>query len=259
MSAQDSFIDLARFYDGIMRHVDYDRWYLIADAIAGLLPRSFTHLDVACGTGVLLRKLLHDRWNSTGVDLSISMLRAGRNHQSRWPVAAGDIRALPFAGSFNYVTCLFDSLNFLLTDDDMSAGVRAMADCLTPDGVLYFDIVTERMVLDHFAGQRWTEKDGKLSTRWRCDYDRVTQVVETRIQVNRGDEYTLYERVYDQCQVEEAIRLAGIEVLGAFDAETWGKPRKRTVRIDFVGVKGDAEPLRSGFKSIQKHVRSLLK
>jgi predicted TPR repeat methyltransferase len=85
----DSFEDLARYYDRLMVHVDYDRWYAVAGAIAGLLPRPFLHVDLACGTGTLLRKLRKVGWNSFGLDLSVAMLRAGsRSAPSRQ--AAGD-------------------------------------------------------------------------------------------------------------------------------------------------------------------------
>lgn len=259
MKTPDTFAELARYYDPIMRDVDYDRWYLIAGAIAELLPRPFRHLDVACGTGVLLRKVFEDRWNSFGVDLSVSMLRAGKQRRRRWPVSAGDIRALPYHKSFDYVTCLFDSVNFLLTFADFKTGIQSMADCLVPGGILYFDIVTERMVLDHFAGQRWTERNGKFSTRWECDYDPPSRTVETRIQVNRGMVYTLHERIYELELVEDAVRGAGVEILGAFDAESWCKPRRKTVRIDIIGVRGDPKPLRQGMRSVERHVQALLK
>jgi SAM-dependent methyltransferase len=259
VSTTDSFAELARFYDPIMRHVDYDRWYLVADALTGLLPRPFTHLDVACGTGVLLRKLLKDRWCSFGVDLSVSMLRAGKTQGSKWPVAAGDLRALPFARSVDYVTCLFDSVNFLLTREDFAAGIRALAECLKPEGIVYFDIVTERMVLDHFAGQQWTERNGKFSTRWQCQYDRTSRTVETRIQVNSGETYTIRERIYDLDEIEDAANRAGIQLLGALDAETWRPPRRKTVRVDYVGVMGDFKRFRPAFRTIEKHVQSLLK
>jgi SAM-dependent methyltransferase len=257
--ASDSFGALARYYDPIMHNVDYDRWYLITSALTGLLQRPFVHLDIACGTGTLLRRLLDDRWNSFGVDLSISMLKAGKTKQDRWPVTVGDLRALPFHGSFDYVTCLFDSVNFLLTPPDLAAGIRSMADCLAPGGIVYFDIVTERMVIEHFAGQRWTERNGKFSTRWECDYDRTSQTVETRIQVNHGEVHTLHERVYELGQLEGALQAAGIELLGAFDAETWRKPRRKTVRIDIVGVKGAAKMLRREMRTIERHTQALLK
>ncbi|GMV95428.1 MAG: hypothetical protein AMXMBFR82_52060 [Candidatus Hydrogenedentota bacterium] len=259
MSTADSFAELARFYDPIMRHVDYDRWYLVADAITGLLPRPFRHLDAACGTGVLLHKLLRDGWNTCGVDLSVSMVRAGKPASGKWPVAVGDLRALPYAGSFDYVTCLFDSVNFLLSHDELAAGIRSLADCLRPEGVLYFDVVTERMVLDHFADQEWTERNGKFSTRWKCDYDRTTRTVETRIQVNSGESYTLYERVYELDEIDDAVRRAGLELIGAFDAESWRSPRRKTVRVDYVVTKGDPKRFGSAFRNIEKHVQSLLR
>lgn len=259
MSTADSFSELARFYDPIMRHVDYDRWYFIADALTGLLPRSFRHLDVACGTGVLLRRLLTDKWNTYGVDLSLSMLRTGKPSPGKWPVAVGDLRTLPFAESFDYVTCLFDSVNFLLTPGDLVGGIGAMGACLKAEGLVYFDVVTERMVLDHFAGQEWTERNGKFSTRWRCEYDRATRTVETRIQVNSGPNHTLHERVYELDEIEDAVRRAGIQLFGAYDAENWRSPRRRTVRVDYVGVKGDPKLRASAFREIERHVRTLFR
>ncbi|MCC6695902.1 MAG: class I SAM-dependent methyltransferase [Candidatus Hydrogenedentes bacterium] len=259
MSASDSFVDLARYYDPIMSHVDYDRWYLIGGAIGELLPRPFTHLDAACGTGVLLKKFQSDRWRSIGIDLSASMLRAGRQSGRAFPAAAADLRALPFNGCMNYITCLFDSVNFLLRNADMERGIKSLTAALAPNGILYFDIVTERMVLEHFAGQSWTERNGKFVTSWECEYDRKTLTAETRIRVNNGPAYTLYERVYEPEEVEDAVMRAGLSLLGMFDAETWRAPRRKTVRMDFVAVKGDPKPFSARFKGVRDHVRALLR
>lgn len=259
MAPHDSFVELARYYDPLMGNVDYDRWYLVTGLLAELLERPFKHLDVACGTGVLLKKLRADRWRSFGVDLSVPMLRAGRTGTGPWPVTAGDLRALPFRESFDYITCLFDSVNFLLQNPDMEAGIRSMSDALVPDGLLYFDIVTERMVLDHFAGQTWTEKNGKFSTTWDCEYNRKTRVAETRIKINKGTVYTLYERIYELEEITLALGKAGIEVLSALDAENWRAPRRKSVRIDIIGVKGTVKPLKGRFKDTQKQVQRLLR
>jgi len=255
---RDSFVELARYYDPIMHNVDYDRWYLITGVLGELLDRPFKHLDVACGTGVLLKRLRADHWQSFGVDLSVAMLRAGKTGRGPWSVAAGDLRALPFYDTFDYVTCLFDSVNFLLENPDMEAGIRSMADALVPGGLLYFDIVTERMVLEHFADQKWTETNGKFKTVWACDYDRKARIAETRIRVNKGSTHTLYERIYELDEVERALSKAGIELLGAFDAENWNSPRRKTVRIDLIGVKGKAKDCKKRFQDIRKRIKQLL-
>ena len=60
----DSFSDLARYYDPLMRHVDYDRWYAVAAAVAALVPPPFVHADLACGTATLARKLRRNGWKT---------------------------------------------------------------------------------------------------------------------------------------------------------------------------------------------------
>lgn len=259
MPARDSFEGLARFYDPLMQHVNYDRWYLVAGAVARLLPRHFTHLDAACGTGVLLEKLRKDKWRSFGLDLSPAMLRAGRRKDTPQRAVCADLRAVPAHGSLDYVTCLFDSVNFLLTETDLYAGIAQLAGALRPQGILYFDVVTERMVLEHFAGQEWTEKNDGVMSTWACDYDRATQTAATKIRVNSGDAHTLYERMYPLETVYDAVERAGCQVLGAFDAQNWKRPGRKTIRADIIAVHGDAGEYKRRFREVHAIVREMLK
>jgi len=260
MRARDGFSDLARYYDAIMRHVDYDRWYLVTRTLADLLPQPFVHVDAACGTCVLVKMLRGDGWPSLGLDLSFPMIRQGRKGLGPPPpAAAADLRALPLHGSANYVTCLFDSVNFLLDEAELRRAISEMAESLTDDGILYFDVVTERMVLEHFADQCWEEKNDTFTSTWECDYDRKAATAETRIRVNNGPEMTIYERIYKQEVVEDAVRSAGLRLLGVFDAESWRPPGKRTVRIDFVAAKGKCHGFDKVFRKVQKKIRSFFR
>ena len=153
--ADDAFVELARYYDPIMDHIDYDRWVLVTSELATLVSSEpLTHLDVACGTSVLLKRLAKCGWRSVGVDISFPMLRAGRRglRKYRRPVVAGDMRALPLGCHFDVVTCLFDSVNFLLEQRHLDEGLEELARILLPGGILYFDIITERMVTEHYEG-----------------------------------------------------------------------------------------------------------
>ncbi|MBM3290530.1 MAG: class I SAM-dependent methyltransferase [Candidatus Hydrogenedentes bacterium] len=259
MPTNDAFDGLARFYDPLMQHVNYDRWHLVAGAVAELLPRPFRHLDAACGTGVLLQMLRKDGWRSFGLDLSPAMLHAGRRANGALRAVCADLRAVPVHGTLDYVTCLFDSVNFLLTDADLYAGIAQLAGALRPGGILYFDVVTERMVLDHFAGQEWTEKGDRMSSTWSCDYDRSTGTAATTIRVNRGEAHTLYERMYPLDTVYDAVARAGCTILGAHDAQNWKRPGRKTVRVDIVAVRGDARGYRHAFRGVQEFVQKALK
>jgi SAM-dependent methyltransferase len=260
MPAQDSLCEIARYYDGIMHHVDYDRWYTVTTALAALLPENFVHLDAACGTGTLIKSLRRDGWKSVGVDLSFAMLRAGAGGaiNRTLPVAAGDLRALPLAAGVDFATCLFDSINFLLETEDLARAFLEVAGALRPEGVFYFDVVTELMVTQHFEGQEWTENNGRFTTTWSSTYSRKTGIAETHVRVGSGPKGIILERVFTQREIERALDEAGLTVLGAYDAHTWRSPGRRTIRIDYVAAKSVPRAMKKRFRSIRADLRARL-
>lgn len=55
------------------------------------------------------------------------------------PVHEGDMRTLALGRRFDAVTCLFSSVGYARTPEDLGRAVRAMADHLVPGGVLVVD------------------------------------------------------------------------------------------------------------------------
>lgn len=260
MTTHDTFADLARFYDPIMGEIDYDRWLVVSSLVAELLDKpSFRHIDLACGTGRLLKRFEQRGWNSVGIDISPAMLREATKGPFAPPVAAADLCALPFRGRFDYATCVFDSLNFLLDADSLRAAFRSVSDALTPDGLFYFDVITERMVSEHFADQTWHEKNGPFSTLWQGAYNRSTRIADLSIRVNTGPATLVRERVHTSQEIAEALEDAGLTLLGEFDAENWKKPRYKTIRIDMIAAKKDSQELRRRFDAIRDRMPRLLK
>jgi SAM-dependent methyltransferase len=258
MNASDAFEDLARYYDPLMEHVNYDRWFFTTVALADLAPDNFRHLDAACGTATLVEKLRKTGWNSVGIDLSAAMVSAGKKKNARLPLAVSDLRALPFHESMDLVTCLFDSLNFLLEEDELAKAFRQLHGTLRPGGILYADIITERMVTEHFEGQDWEENNDGFTSRWTSHYDHRSGVAQSHVRVNTGASSVITERVYPQDVVEPMLRDAGFEVLGVFDAESWKAPRKKTTRIDFIAVIKGAPGLKKRFDKVVAQVREMV-
>ena len=257
MSTDDGFHELAQHYDAIMDHIDYARWALTTRALADMFEQPPVYLDAACGTGTLLGAVRTNGWPCYGIDFSHAMLQAGKR-QRAIPTATADLRALPFGARFDLVTCLFDSMNFLLTPEDLHQGIAECGRVLRDGGVLYFDAVTEKMVLDHFAGQRWEEEIGHYSSVWESRYSRRTKLSETAIRFSDGRAGTIRERVYPRSEHEAAIAAAGLELMFCVDAETWKRPRRRTVRLDFVAVKHPPRGMKRKLEQCQKTVQSLL-
>ena len=259
MTQRDTFTDLARFYDPIMREVDYDRWLVVSTVVAELCGRQrFKHIDLACGTGHLLKRLIQHGWDSVGIDVSHAMLREARKGPFRSKVAAADLCDLPFGRCFHYATCVFDSFNFLLDVEELRRALRAASEVLHEDGVIYFDMITERMVTEHFADMKWTEDNGTFSTTWEGTFDRATAIADIRIRVNTGPVTLVRERVYTGEEIRDAVRDAGFVLLAEVDAETWREPTYRTTRMDMVAAKSDSKEIRKHFKKVEKRVQGLL-
>ncbi|MCF1595169.1 class I SAM-dependent methyltransferase [Streptomyces muensis] len=107
-----------------------------AEAVLGLLPAGTRRLlDVACGTGIVTRRLAaRDGLSVTGVDLAPAMARQAA---ARLPgsVVLADSRRLPFgAGRFDAVSSVW-LLHLARTDDDVRTIVGECARVLRPGGV----------------------------------------------------------------------------------------------------------------------------
>lgn len=254
----DAFGEIARYYDKIMDFVNYDRWFMIATSLSDLLPSGFVHVDAACGTGTLLRKVRRIGWKSVGMDLSGGMIRAGRSGGAVSPAAVADLRAAPFWGSVDYVTCLFDSLNFILEEEGLSQAFGSLAGALRAGGLFYFDIVTERMITEHFDGQEWTEDNGQFSTTWRSRYSRKSGVAETEVRVTKGAGGVFRERVYAREQIEALVAAAGLTLLDTVDAHTWKAPSRKSIRLDFVAAKRPSRAMVKAYAGVKRGIRGRL-
>jgi ubiquinone/menaquinone biosynthesis C-methylase UbiE len=174
------------------------------------------------------------------------MLRAGQKKGDPFPSTLGDLRALPFESeSFNLISCLFDSVNFILEENELQTAFNDVARTLKPGGLFYFDIVTQRMVIQHFAGQEWTEENPGFKSTWNSQYDRNAKIIRTEIRVNRSAEGTVRERIYESRDIEVMLSKAGLTLLCAVDAAGWRNRSHKTVRIDYVAAK---EPSRDFVK-----------
>jgi len=155
------------------------------------------------------------------------------------------------------VTCLFDSINFILDEDDLRLAIKNLGQCLAPGGILYFDAVTERMVRTFFEGPGWVEDNGRFSTRWQTAYDRKTAIADTSVSINKQKQTIIRERIYPQATFENAIEGAGLTLLDVFDTETLKSPNSRTTRIDFIAALKPTPALRREYATF-RHCLALL-
>lgn len=166
--ARRAYDAMAELYDAWTADYDYERWLERLEALAhehGLRGRRL--LDVACGTGRSFAPMLARGYEVTACDLSPRMLaRAAERLGTAGRAVLADMRALPDLGPFDLVTCLDDSVNYLLAVEDLDATLTGIARQLRPGGVLVFDVNTLRTYRTSFASA-WTDVVNGAELAWR--------------------------------------------------------------------------------------------
>jgi len=124
-------------------------------------------LDVGCATGVLMRALADKGIHCTGIDSSPSFTEHGRkeikakNLANLVTIAEAKIQDYKFAkAEFNFVTCLFNTISYLNSYEEVEAALSSIRSSLKEKGVLvlefafYLNFVgsfKDTMVINHFS------------------------------------------------------------------------------------------------------------
>jgi SAM-dependent methyltransferase len=110
---------------------------LVASALERHPSKQKTHLDVACGTGLMVHHFREMGWTSTGVDASLEMLRMGASRAPRR--VCGDFGSLPFRKTFARITCVYDSFNHIRERNELVATFRSVRAVMNARSQFLFD------------------------------------------------------------------------------------------------------------------------
>jgi trans-aconitate methyltransferase len=110
----------------------------VHDQIAGRNTSARTLLDVACGTGGHLR-YLKDWFDVTGLDVDPTMLAQARTNLPDVSFIEADMRDFNLGRTFDAVLCLFSSIGYMPSQDDLDAALLCMASHLASRGILIVD------------------------------------------------------------------------------------------------------------------------
>lgn len=136
-----SYETFARFYDPVQgdraEHAAYVRTLMDRHH-----PAARTVLELACGTGSILKQLRPD-FEVTGVDLSPTMLAIAAEKVPEARLMHADMTKVSLGETFDVVLCLYDSINHLLVFEQWESLFDRAREHLSDRGVFVFDINTE--------------------------------------------------------------------------------------------------------------------
>lgn len=129
----------AEHYDHLYATKDYEREaHLLRDRLARMDPSLHTVLDVACGTGT------HDEhlcqfYEVDGLDLRPEFLDAARKRNASGRYHAADMRDFRLDRLYDAVLCLFSSIGYTKTTQDLLRALTCCREHLTPRGVVVIE------------------------------------------------------------------------------------------------------------------------
>ena len=240
----DAYTGFAQVYDLFMDNIPYDEWtetvlrllkkYGITEGIAA---------DLGCGTGQMTRRLMQAGFDMIGIDASAEMLEVAYSALTPGDnilYLQQDLREMELYGTVRAFLCVCDTINYLLSKEDLTQVFRLVNNYLDPGGIFLFDVNTP-CFYEEIGCSTIAENRDDASFIWENDYDPDTLLNEYRMTfyVRETDLYRRFEelhthRAYPSETIRACLEDAGLRLLEVLDADTLEEPSAQTGRCLFV-------------------------
>jgi SAM-dependent methyltransferase len=210
-------------------------------------------LDLACGTGTVALSFARQGWEVYGVDGSASMLAQARHKAQETnlllALSQQDMRSFRLPHRVALVTCLYDSLNYMLTLDDLSQVFQRVSEVLLPGGLFLGDMNTQEMIEHDWDNNTFFVDGHDLAVVLQSEYDPQTRIGTVHLVGFEQQADVLYSRfdeehaeiAYSDSATQAALEGAGLRVEAAYQCFGFAPPDAETRRILWVARKPEAQ------------------
>ncbi len=192
------------------------------------LPAKANILDLCCGTGQLTQALTALGYRVTGLDGSEEMLRFARENAPAAEFIVDDARSFNLPDIYHAVISTFDSLNHIMTLEELTSVFRNVHAALRESGLFLFDLNMEegyKIVWDDNYGIVEDDHVCVVRTSYRLE-ERTAQFDATLFYLQEGwqrSDLTFLQKCYSEAEVRSALEIAGfVEIHTYAHDEQWG-------------------------------------
>ena len=225
MIRYDTYDPFAGMYN---RHWGYfaEKIYPILDRLVLRdLPSGCSVLDLCCGTGQLAAVLSDKGYATTGLDGSEGMIEIARNNAPDVEFLVQDARSISLNREFSAVFSTFDSLNHVMSLDDLERVFRNVHRVLEDGGHFMFDLNMEEAYVSRWRGSFGiVEDDHVCVARSSRDEEKKIGRMDLTVFESEGTgwkrtDVALLQRWYPENDITQRLRSAGFEKIRTFDRE----------------------------------------
>jgi len=222
-----AYEEFAKIYDELINEdIDYD---VIVKRVKELIKKYNVeyedYLDLACGTGNVALKLAQNFKTSYAVDLSEDMLaKAYDKFQEKGldiSIINQDMTELCLNHSFNLITCVLDSTNYLIEDGELEAYFKGVYNHLKDGGIFVFDINSYYKLSNILGNNTYTYNEEKVFYTWENVFEDDIVNMFLTFFVKKGKLYERFEeehfeRAYREEEIENILKTCGFNFLGKY-------------------------------------------
>lgn len=244
MNTVAPYSKLAFIYDRLMDHVCYKSWcrYLLG-LINHTGRRVDSLVDLACGTGSMLRGLYSEVAFLIGCDQSRQMIDIARNklHKKNVLLFLSSINEIAIEdNSVDSALLMYDSLNYITDDDSIERTFNEINRILKKGGIFIFDVVLEQHCLEHYSDyleSEYWEKDGYTRHSY---YDPIKKIQSNEFRIILSGKTYIevhLQKIYPVDYLKNVLRKSSFDIFGLYEDFTNDDSFNETGRIHFVNIK----------------------
>ena len=223
MNRYDAYDPFARVYDRYWGFFGTKAYPILEHLVLGNLPPGSAVLDLCCGTGQLVAELSRQGYRTTGLDGSEGMIEIARKNAPDVEFVVQDARKIVLSRKFAAVFSTFDSLNHVMTLDELAQVFHSVFAVLKDGGYFVFDLNMEEGFRARWRGSfQYVEEDHVCVVRSSHDMDsKIGRKDITLFELKDGNwvrtDFPLIQRWYDEREIRERLRKAGFGEIESLD------------------------------------------
>lgn len=237
--------EFAKWYDKMMRSVDYDNWvaYIIS-IIEKYNCRSI--YECGCGTGNIAIRLARKGYSVVASDISEYMLVEARNKMMknglRFPLLQQDMSSINIHKPVDAIVSACDGVNYLTDSPD--AFFASAYHALKPGGVLLFDVSSQYKLTELLKNSSFCDTGDDWAYICDCENTDNSELLNMYLTcfVKEGHGYRRFEerhtqRAYSADYLIQLLKKRNYTQIFCYDWNTFSLPKNNSQRIQFVALK----------------------
>ncbi|MFC1950853.1 class I SAM-dependent DNA methyltransferase [Chloroflexota bacterium] len=197
----------------------------------GFSPDSI--LDIACGTGNLISELHSMGKSVAGCDISPQMLKIAKEHNPYVEFHIVAMTEINLNRRFDLAVCAFDSVNYLLSTDDVSRLFAIVHAHLCEGGFFLFDVITLHKSREYHKTIVNREISG-VHIKDTMTYDEQNNLAYHVLDFGTGQVERHVQKPYDDETITGLLKQNSFEILDTFANIEFDAPASDAKRLIYV-------------------------